>query len=258
MNRKLPIGEIFTAALKLPLQHTRKLILLGFPALLMLMLFDYIIPESMDFSVGKTELFIQLTVGLLTCLSIVIAVVGCHRTFLMKNNEKPLFWSGNEFSYFIWWIAMSLYIILILIPFALLLIPLTAYLEPFETEWIAIVGMLLLNIPMYYLISRWSLLLPAVATDKRGVDISWSWRLSKGNSWRLTLLIGLFPFTKEMIFAFIPVTESLLLSLVDNLMWLVIGIVEVGLLSLSYEFLVNNQAQDPEVNDTEMPEPEQA
>ena len=257
MNQPLPIGSIFSAALKLPLQHTRKLVFLGLPLLGMLMLFDYFLPETLNFDIGASELILQASIGVLTCLSLVIAIVGCHRLFLLENNQKPLFWSGNEFSYLTWWILMTIYLILIMLPFVFLLIPLTGFLDPFDSRLMEVV-IVVFNIPLYYLVSRWSLLLPAVATDKRGVNISWSWRLSKGNAWRLTLLIGLFPFTKEMIFAFVPETESLLFSFADNLLWLIIGVVEVGLLSLSYEFLIKNQQQEPETHDVDVVEPEQA
>ena len=257
MNQPLPIGSIFSAALKLPLQHTRKLVFLGLPLLGMLMLFDYFMPETLNFDSGTLALIQQACIGVLTCLSLVIAVVGCHRLFLLENNQKPLFWSGNEFSYLIWWILMTIYMVLIMLPFALLLIPLTGFLESSYSGLIEVV-IVVLNIPLYYLISRWSLLLPAVATGKRDVNIPWSWRLSKGNAWRLTLLIGLFPFTKEMVFAFVPETESLLFSFADNLLWLVIGVVEVGLLSLSYEFLIKNQQPEPETHNVDVAEPEQA
>lgn len=253
MQRQLPVRDIFLAALKLPLQHYRKLTLLGIPVLIMGAINTALLPAKFNFDGTWFEIFTPIILMILMGVTLLIAIVGCHRTFLMKEDEAnentSLYWSGNEIGYLGCWIRIMLYLILIMIPFMFIFVPLVTVFgtENFGDSYITIIVMSLINIPFYYLISRWSLMLPAVATDNRRGP-SWSWKLSKGNAWRLTLLVGLFPFIKDLVFALIPVTDSLAFNLIDGFLWLVVGIVEVGLLSLSYEFLMNNRVPDSEID----------
>lgn len=47
-------------------------------------------------------------------------------------------------------------------------------------------------IPYAYLVGRLSLILPSMATDREATLMD-AWRMSKGNAWRLTFLIGVVP-----------------------------------------------------------------
>jgi hypothetical protein len=252
MQHQLPVRNIFLAALALPLQHYRKLILLGIPILITGALYTILMPTNVSFDSRGLDIATVVLLMVLMGISLLIAIVGCHRIFLMKDDDNSkltsLYWSGNEILYFSWWIRMMLYLLLILLPLAFLVIPFMTALgeDSIGDGPIFVILMTLINVPIYYLISRWSLVLPAVATDNRKKNISWAWQISKGNAWRLTLLIGLFPFTKDLVFTLIPVTDSLVFNLVDGFLWLLVGIIEVGLLSLSYEFLNNNENHELE------------
>lgn len=88
--------------------------------------------------------------------------------------------------------------------------------------------------------SRCSLILPSCAIGISGRSFLWSWEQSSGNGWRLTLLIGVLPFATDLFFGLLPKSESLLVSLLEGVLWLAIGVIDVCLLSLSYKLLVQS------------------
>jgi len=45
----------------------------------------------------------------------------------------------------------------------------------------------------------------------------------------------------DIIFSLLPTYESIIFALFHGLVWIVVGVIEIGLLSLSYNFLVNNE-----------------
>lgn len=99
-------------------------------------------------------------------------------------------------------------------------------------------------VPLYYVASRWSLVLPSSAIGIHGNSFRWSWRGSSGNGWRLTLLIWFFPLLTGFLFDLWPDYDSILFKLYQGALWLVVGVVQIGLLSLSYKFLVSNEPDD--------------
>lgn len=194
------------------------------------------------------EVSILLTIAFV--LSLTMAIVGCHRIFLLGDNvverASLFYWTGNEIKYIGWWILIGICSAFIAIPFMLILMPfIMSSLEGFvDNQSASNAIMSMIYIPIYYVASRWALVLPSSAIDIHGKNLTWSWRLSAGNGWRLTLLISLLPFLTDIIFSLMPLYESLFFTLLQGTLWLVIGVVEVGLLSLSYKFLVLNEARD--------------
>ncbi len=57
--------------------------------------------------------------------TLVMAVVGCHRIFLMNNNDvkatKTIRWTGREFRFIGWWIVLGLIASIITIPLTLII-----------------------------------------------------------------------------------------------------------------------------------------
>ena len=99
-----------------------------------------------------------------------------------------------------------------------------------------------------YVASRGSLVLPSSAIGIHGKSFGWSWRLSSGNGWRLTLLLSFLPSIMYGIFSLLPIYGSLFFALFYGTLWLAIGVVEIGLLSLSYRFLVSNLEKERSQN----------
>ncbi len=65
-----------------------------------------------------------------------------------------------------------------------------------------------------------------------------AWSLSKGNSLRLTFLVGVIPLlTDSFFFSLLPESDSLIYRGFYYLAWAVVAVIEVGILSLSYQWL---------------------
>jgi len=95
----------------------------------------------------------------------------------------------------------------------------------------------ILYIPILYLISRISLVFPATAVKNKNTSIIEAWNLSKNNGIQLFLLIGFIPWLLELLFEMLPHYNSIYYSFSTSLIWLIIGLFEVGLLSMSYAYL---------------------
>lgn len=183
-------------------------------------------------------------------LSLVVAIVGCHRIFLLdssvSDHSNLLSWTGNEIAYMGWWLFIGLCTCFVAFPIVFILIPfLDSSLDgAFENQTVFFSLMGFINIPICYVVSRWSLVLPSSAIDLHGKSLTWSWGLSSGNGWRLTLLIGLLPFILDIMFSLLPEYDSIVFTFFHGVVWLTVGVVEIGLLSLSYKHLVGNEALD--------------
>jgi len=248
---KLPVVKIFIEALQLPGRHLATLIRIGSPFLIVVLAITAVNHFFQYDSVENSSLPFWGSFALIAIMFVatsVMAIVGCHRTFLMDPKEvtetKPIRWGGREMRFVGWWIVIVLCAALTAIPLIMVLTPFFLPLNNSSSEnfflsrWIRI----LIGLPPSYFISRWSLLLPAVATDKR-YNLPWSWFLSKGNGIRLTVLVGLLPFVTDSLFELMPTFDSLLYSLFTGVVWIVVAVIEIGLLSLSYQYLSQNIVQ---------------
>ncbi len=250
MDDKLPIKKIFLSAISLPGLYHSQLIKIGWPLLLIGAI--SIITEHL--TIGGDDSYIDEIIGVTLAISMVItlvmAIVGCHRLFIFgpkEENEYQLFeWTGNEIKYSGWWILIGFITGIIAIPFMLVLVPLVqnGFEGLIENQSFYYIVMGLVNIPIYYFISRWSLVLPASATDTHGKSLSWSWDLSSNYAWSLTFLIGILPFSTDLLFGLLPEDQSIIIDFITSSVWIVIGVIEIGLLSLSYSFIKSRQPED--------------
>lgn len=246
LKNNLPVVAIFIEAFSLPYKYYWALLKIGLPLIItgvLLAVIDRILPVR-DEGILSEPFIILVYIAFF--LSLVMAIVGCHRIFILGDNivaESSYFsWTGNEIKYVGWWIVLGVCTVLIAIPFFLVLMPFM--LSSFESSYGKPIINFVVSVPVYYMLSRWSLVLPSSAIDVHGKNLSWSCGLSSGNGWRLTLLIGFVPSLLGIIFGFLPKFDSIVFDLFHDALWLVIGVVQIGLLSLSYKFLVNNDACD--------------
>jgi hypothetical protein len=230
-NKNLPIVSTFLEALSFPYKHYRLLLKVGLPLIITEILGTTLSHFFSDSESTALAIF-SILLNIAFYLSLVMAIVGCHRIFLLDSSVvegSNLFnWTGNEIKYIGWMIFIGL---------CASLIPLPLILMTSLENFLAIA--VLINIPICYVISRWSLVLPSSAIDIHGKNLTWSWELSDGNGWRLTLLIGFLPFIMDIVFSSLPTCDSIIYSLFHGAAWLIVGCIEVGLLSLSYKFLVS-------------------
>lgn len=247
MKSNLPIVPIFMEALSFPYRHHRKLLKVGFPLIITGGLHLVFVQSQVD-AEGNMELsMLGILLAAALALSLLIAVVGCHRIFLMDDGDDKesslLNWTGNEIKYVGWWILIGICAALLAIPFWLIVMPFLMSFSGLDVgnSYFLIVTVSIASIPIYYLVSRWSLVLPSSAIGIHGKSLTWSWELSSGNGWRLTLLIGILPFVSDILFDMLFSHDSLVLVMFQGALWLVIGVIEIGLLSLSYKFLVSKE-----------------
>lgn len=243
-NEKLPVEEIFRKALALPINHFKELLIVGAPLIIagtvVLIFTDLLLPRSFNFELVGLSVFLAT----FFILTLVIGIIGCHRIVILgpdASRTKNIFsWTGNEIRYIGWWLVIGICSALIAVPLMFIVMPLmsTSIDELFD-DILTVYILELINIPIYYLVSRWSLVLPAAAVDIREKGLSWAWKLSEGNGWRLTLLVGFIPFMADLFFSYIPSTDFLLLNMMEGALWLLIGVVQIGLLSHSYRFLID-------------------
>lgn len=255
MDRPLPIQKIFDMALKLPFENWRLILKVSLPLFVigLIALTIYQTPND-DIEVGAYGIAGRFILAILVWITFVMAVVGCHRIFLLGPDSAastPLVnWTGNEIRYIGWSILIGICTSLVSLPFSLLVLPVITSGAPsgYENSALVALAQLTMMIPVYYFVSRWSLFLPASAIDKRDLDFHWAWSLSKGNGWRLALLVGILPLLMDTLLSLIPFSDSFFLLLFQYVLWYVVGVIQVCLLSLSYDFL----SEDTQKNGTAM------
>jgi len=243
---RLPISEIFVKSSLLVKDKYLELLRLGMP--LIVVSFFSTIYSTYYSELGESVSTLSLSgtlIGLVHGLTLLLATIGAHRVFIMPDDQvtktKPLRWTWRETRFLGWWIVLVLVVVLIALPLPILFIGLNSVVPSAisVTEGGGYREIILssLFIILYYLLARLSLVLPATAIDQKGKSLKWSWRLSQGNSIRLLIIIGCIPLLINIFFYFLPESEGIVLSLIYCALGLIVGAVEICLLSLSFNFL---------------------
>jgi hypothetical protein len=175
-------------------------------------------------------------------------IVTCQRLILLGDESVarfgPLKWTWRETRFVGWFVAIVACIIWISIPagilLELLLLPFdefSSYLDELPSDsWISY----LLAAPFFYVMARWSLVIPATAVDERP-DLRWAWRCSRGNGWRLVLVVWLLPWAISSAHELLVREQSTLIEdVLSFALWLVLFVIEIAALSLSYRELSQN------------------
>lgn len=163
--------------------------------------------------------------------------VTCHRVIILGPNSVPTYglysFSMREVRFFGW--GFVIYLCMSLIT---LLIMLTTEVLSFDEElnkYLWILVMYIVFIPGTYIFSRLSILFPATAADHRN-DMKWAWDTTKGNGWRLLILLGVVPmFIGFMtnLFAGISISIDTAINFISS----ILAIFEIAILSHIYKLL---------------------
>lgn len=89
--------------------------------------------------------------------------------------------------------------------------------------------------PAAYICARFSLLLPAIALDRKS-NLAWAWALTKGNGLKLATLLWVLPFVFSLLYSGWQ-TESPVMYLALNLVLSTLTAFEVALLSVAFKAL---------------------
>ncbi|MBW8191222.1 hypothetical protein K0504_09255 [Neiella marina] len=254
ITNKLPIKSLLFEAASLCISNYKSLFRFVAPFIITLVLaavFSALLaPSTVDEGFPVTFFIGFVVIFIMVGATAVMAVVGCHRTFLLTPEEvratKAFRWSGRELRFVGWWLVIGICAALLSIPLAMVGTPLllASAKNPEALSPLMIVPFTLIYLPLYYVISRWTLVLPATATDERNKSLSWAWQLSKGNGLRLLLLLTILPFSISLAFAMLQLTEWFVFSLLQILVSPVVAVFEICLLSLSYSYLTRFNDDD--------------
>ncbi|MFT6094588.1 MAG: hypothetical protein ACJA2Q_002493 [Pseudohongiellaceae bacterium] len=242
---RLPIKAIFTESIGLTWQRKAELLRLAWPYLTAI----FIATAFTSQISGTTE---QLIASLVITITGAPGIVSCHRVFLLRHDEvlqlSAIRWSQRETSYLRKALGLGFLMLLFLTPVLVgsyLLIFTGNF--PSELTGLGIQPLILIiAFPGFYIVSRYSIILPATALDEIR-SARWAWRMSSGNGWRLVALIAFTPiiFNSLLNRLLNLIGEFLIVNLFYASTLTVLTVFEVCLISLSYAWLVtNNNAED--------------
>ncbi|PLY04093.1 MAG: hypothetical protein C0622_03320 [Desulfuromonas sp.] len=248
---KLPILSLLLEAAELIKSNIPRLFLVGTPFLVVciaaglwmrpMFTGDPSSPE--DFSFG---MFFLAWLAMMTTM--IMATVGCHRTFLLQGPDAPktpiIRWGWREMRFIGKWILIGLCAMVLAMPFMFLIMPflVKSGQELMENQYLFLIGTNLIYLPIYYVIARLMLVLPATAIDERW-SLTDAWRNSSGNGWRVMLVVGIVPMIVNLIISLLPALDSILYFVFHVVLWLVVAVYGIALLSLSYKYLSENNQQ---------------
>lgn len=255
--KKLPVIVIYIRAIRLVFDNILALTKISFPFILV-MAFGQIFPEYVyspqaSTTHGDKSPTLSTPYLIVLCVLFIMAVVGSHRIFLLGSNNaihiKPVRWSQIETDYLMRWFFLALVLALL---FYVIVVPLLAgisfgfslvpgFISESYKFWIA---MTIVSLPFAYVISRIALIFPAAAIGSSNRHVPNTWALSKGNGWRLVILLAVFPGLTWVLTIDWFNSHHLLLDLMDIVVRLVASAIEVAVLSLSYAFLIAEKRSD--------------
>jgi hypothetical protein len=184
-----------------------------------------------------------LMVALMLVISIV--VVAFHRTFIMDiedvNNTAIIRLTTREWKFIGWYFAVFFFA-------GILMVILAFVFSGFLKEGSLPFGSIqLLGLPIYYLLARWLLVLPATSVDDEEASMTTSWHLSEGNGWRLVVLVFLLPLLMSMLNLFLFSQGMIVFTIIGVILYLLSLVIGVGVISLSYSYLKLNKHQSPNI-----------
>lgn len=238
MKQKLPTLDIAKQACLFFKQEYLFLLKISLPQLLLVILLYFLLSNFNENEVSASHILSSFLLFLLFGLSIVMMIIAIHRKLILNRdlNRKWIQWTGNEIKYMGWMILITICVIFISIPGFYIV----SEIIQTEDESVILVSKFMawvLNLFILYFVARWSLVLPSSAIGEHGNSLTWSWDLSSGNGWRLTALIAL----PVVMLDLLPVYESDFYSMIMMFLWVFLSVFEIVALSLSFQFLKNQQ-----------------
>jgi hypothetical protein len=232
MNYKLPFLKVIIAALYFAwVNKTELLRAIALPTLVLVVLWSAAI-FFQDKLAGGGMWLVMLAMG----LGFSFFAVTCHRLILVESGVRYRSFKDRpgyrELRFLGWVVAIYLIATILSIPFAVAAATLLG-----ETAvagqgagWVKEIA----SIPALYLLARFSLIFPAAAIDN-SVSMRWAWQRTRGNGWRITAVVGLFPWLIER------ANGLLLRADASAVEWMLLAILAyiglaVGIIALSFTY----------------------
>lgn len=176
----------------------------GFP--LLFLLATFLAWHASSFAESTTAAWIAYGAFVLTLAWLAITI---HRLVLVDGWSRTPASGSMPLRRFAWFVAALMLIwllhqalTLIVVGLALNLIYPPRYVPAGEiqappremqnVEWLGTLAYVL----VYWVIARVSMVLPAIAVDRK-LDVVDSWRRSRGNGWKLAIIVGVLPWVLE-------------------------------------------------------------
>jgi hypothetical protein len=172
--------------------------------------------------------------------------VSCHRLVLLAPPRRlgilprPV-WSRRE-SRFLFWM-LTLWILFAAIWWLGLVVAANVGGRQADFEgWFKVLEFTT-KLPAFYVIARLSLVFPATAVD-RDVGLRWAWRTSRGNGWRLVVVVTVLPWLVSHLVGFLyrdepSAVEIVLLTLFGTALFAI----EIAALSIAYRELTKDEGR---------------
>ena len=167
----------------------------------------------------------------------IIFAVNCHRLFLEKDVPDGIFetlrWNKRNTKFLLASFVLAISMAICIVPFLFVSLPIFFNMDKSQLYFYTVKSIIML--PIGYVFSRLSLILPATAVDQNS---SWStaWAISKGYGWSLCFLVTLFPLLTGLVIDAISST-SIAAKPITAMLSIVILIYEISILSNSYKVL---------------------
>ena len=186
-------------------------------------------------------------------LVFVVLAVYCHRAILIFSHERAfnlqVVFTAREWRFFFWLLWVYVATLLCAIPGSITAGIFLREIGEIYTKntWMKSIleiflfyGVFLL--PLYYIMGRWSLVFPAIAVD--GLPkMGWSWKQTKGNGWRMLVLVGCIPMTIWYLSSVLPLIGLSEYpganSFLGSFVLFLFSPVEVAVISIAFRELTN-------------------
>ena len=166
--------------------------------------------------------------------------VTCHRIVLVENSKFDIqSFLNKRIAIFAFWEIVASFIAYLISTLVLTIAANNPFLTlPFESSTIWYVVYSLSAIPALYVIGRICLVFPATAIDVRS-SIKRSWNQTKGNGWKLVVVIGLYPWILSILLWLVARSNQTLgEQVIVALAYYVVLALEVIALSLTFRSMV--------------------
>ncbi len=251
-----PVKTILLAAAAAPISYGVTLMRKSVPGAIALIA-GYLSIMGLVFATSLEMLTSRLVAaaGFVVCFAAIIygytlLAITFHRIFLLGARAVPgigiTHWTYRETRFFGWGLAIGLLMMVIAVPLVFLLGTFLAgnagdVLADEEVGPGATLAFYAGVLPMIYVISRWSFIFPATATDSRP-SLSWAWGFSQRYHWQVFLVIGLstliIEVATELLAAVLPAWLAIVFNVVVGVY---LGVFGIAVLSFSYGFLKEAQ-----------------
>lgn len=168
--------------------------------------------------------------------------VRCHRLVLLDPQAvarewRPR-WSWRETRFFMWVAGFWLFGIAGMVVLLIMVVNAWGAIaghDSIELKWLEQA----VRVALLYFLGRLCVMFPATAVEQHPApDVSWAWQLTRGNGWRLMIVVGALPWLFSLLIGAVYRSEATVLEWVlVGLLGLALLAVEIAAVSISYREL---------------------